>query len=81
MKAGIFLMSQDSILDKQQPTSCSYMKMPKTYRANCHCGLIKFTVTLDEALAPEGKGDIGHCNCSICTKNGTFIETMCSLVY
>ena len=45
--------------------------MPKTYDANCHCGLIKYTVTLDEPLAPEGNGDICNCNCSICTKNGT----------
>lgn len=43
---------------------------PKTYKGNCHCGLIKYTVTLPEALAPEGPGQIGKCNCSICTKNG-----------
>nr|POE89885.1 hypothetical protein CFP56_20354 [Quercus suber] len=30
--------------------------MPKTYDANCHCGSVKFTVTLDEALSPEGPG-------------------------
>ena len=45
--------------------------MAKTYDANCHCGMIKYTVTLSKALAPEGAGVIGKCNCSICTKNGT----------
>ena len=42
----------------------------KTYEANCHCGNIKYTVTLPDALAPEGSGKINNCNCSICTKNG-----------
>ncbi|KAF2481633.1 DUF636 domain-containing protein [Neohortaea acidophila] len=42
----------------------------KTYEANCHCGNIRYTVTLDDALYPEGKAKINRCNCSICTKNG-----------
>nr|POF05474.1 hypothetical protein CFP56_69500 [Quercus suber] len=44
--------------------------MPKTYDANCHCGIIRYTVTLPEALSPEGPGKINQCNCSICSKNG-----------
>ena len=44
--------------------------MPKTYNANCHCGLIKYTVTLKDALAPEGPGKINSCNCSICSTQG-----------
>ena len=43
---------------------------PKTYNGSCHCGAIKYTVTLDEALAPEGKGQITKCNCSICHNHG-----------
>ncbi|KAK0281209.1 hypothetical protein LTR35_007584 [Friedmanniomyces endolithicus] len=44
---------------------------PKTYDGSCHCGKVKFTCALPEALAPEGTGKIGRCNCSICVKNGT----------
>lgn len=43
---------------------------PRTYNATCHCGNIKYTVTLPNALAPEGSGKINKCNCTICTKNG-----------
>jgi hypothetical protein len=43
---------------------------PKTYNGSCHCGAIKYTVTLDDALAPEGTGKINKCNCSICHSNG-----------
>ena len=43
---------------------------PKTYNGSCHCGQIKYTVIMDEALAPEGKGEITKCNCSICHNNG-----------
>jgi hypothetical protein len=49
--------------------------MPKTYEGNCHCGNIKYTVTLPEALAPEGTGKIMRCNCSICTRNGLYMYT------
>lgn len=41
-----------------------------TYHGICHCALVRYTVTLDQPLAPEGSGKINHCNCSICTKNG-----------
>uniref|UniRef100_A0A2D3VEM6 CENP-V/GFA domain-containing protein n=1 Tax=Ramularia collo-cygni TaxID=112498 RepID=A0A2D3VEM6_9PEZI len=44
----------------------------KVYDGSCHCGNIKYTVALNEALAPEGTGIITRCNCSICTKNGYF---------
>lgn len=33
----------------------------KTYRGGCHCGAVRFTVTL--ALA-----EVMECNCSICSK-------------
>jgi hypothetical protein len=37
------------------------------YKATCHCGLIRFTVTLSPPLP---RHPIGACNCSICLKNG-----------
>jgi hypothetical protein len=43
---------------------------PTTYEANCHCGAIRYKVTLDDALAPEGVTKVNRCNCSICTKYG-----------
>ncbi|KAK3615340.1 hypothetical protein LTR56_026651 [Elasticomyces elasticus] len=43
------------------------------YSGNCHCGLIRYTCTLPDALAPQGTGKINRCNCSICTKNGYFL--------
>jgi len=56
--------------DQTTNTMASSIPQPKTYEGNCHCRLIKYTATLPEALAPEGKGKINRCNCSICTKNG-----------
>lgn len=50
----------------------------KVYNGSCHCGNIKYTVALDEALAPEGKGTINRCNCSICTKNGELLVILLS---
>jgi hypothetical protein len=38
-----------------------------TYEAGCHCGYIKFSVTLTPAL-PETK--VLNCNCSACTRFG-----------
>jgi hypothetical protein len=43
---------------------------PTTYEANCHCGAIRYKVTLEDALAPEGTEKVNRCNCSICTKYG-----------
>lgn len=37
-----------------------------TYKANCHCGLVKFTAILPDIRS----GKVLRCNCSICTKNG-----------
>lgn len=37
-----------------------------TYKANCHCGAVRFTVRLPDLRAEK----INSCNCSICTKNG-----------
>ena len=35
----------------------------KTYEGGCHCGAVRFSVTVD-------KHDALECNCSICTKKG-----------
>ncbi|KAJ7052730.1 Mss4-like protein, partial [Mycena amicta] len=40
---------------------------PKTYHGNCHCGNIKFTVTLPAPIEETG---LNACDCSICTKKG-----------
>lgn len=42
-------------------------KSSGTYEAGCHCGYIKFSVTLTPAL-PETK--VLNCNCSACTRFG-----------
>ena len=42
-------------------------KSSGTYQAGCHCGYIKFSVTLTPAL-PETK--VLNCNCSACTRFG-----------
>lgn len=38
---------------------------PALHHGSCHCGAVRFEVTLD---APRGS----QCNCSICTKTGMF---------
>ncbi|OQO11275.1 hypothetical protein B0A48_05531 [Cryoendolithus antarcticus] len=43
---------------------------PKTYIASCHCHLITLTLTLPDALAPEGTEKINDCTCSYYMKNG-----------
>ena len=37
-----------------------------SYRANCHCGDVTFTVTLPSLTDHE----VMSCNCSICARNG-----------
>ena len=56
--------------DFNTTTATGHRMSPKTYNASCHCGNIKYTVALPEALAPEGTGKINRCHCTICTKNG-----------
>jgi hypothetical protein len=40
------------------------------YEANCHYGAIRYKVSLEDALSPEGTGKVNRCNCSICTRYG-----------
>ncbi|KAH7086939.1 Mss4-like protein [Paraphoma chrysanthemicola] len=39
----------------------------ETCKATCHCGAIRFSVTLSPPLK---RHPVGLCNCSICMKNG-----------
>ncbi|OTB03412.1 hypothetical protein M426DRAFT_60410 [Hypoxylon sp. CI-4A] len=52
-----------------QPTSEQQGTKPSsgTYEAGCHCGYVKFAITLSPAL-PEYK--VVNCNCSACTHLG-----------
>lgn len=40
--------------------------MPQ-YDGNCHCGAVKYTITIPKPLSET---PVYRCNCSICTKNG-----------
>ena len=44
-----------------------------TYEAGCHCGYIKFSVTLSPPL-PDYK--VLSCNCSMCRKSGYLLVCM-----
>ncbi|PYI09130.1 hypothetical protein BO78DRAFT_337797 [Aspergillus sclerotiicarbonarius CBS 121057] len=37
------------------------------HKANCHCGAVRFTVTLSP---PLHEYPVMNCNCSICSRNG-----------
>ncbi len=39
------------------------MSSPKTLEGGCHCGVVRFRVTLADSRVSE-------CNCSMCTKKG-----------
>lgn len=39
----------------------------QTYHALCHCGTVRYTVTLSP---PLDKQKVADCNCSICSRNG-----------
>ncbi|PVH99227.1 hypothetical protein DM02DRAFT_615184 [Periconia macrospinosa] len=39
----------------------------ETYHALCHCGAVRYTVTLSPPLAQQ---KVVECNCSICSRNG-----------
>lgn len=43
-------------------------KPTKTYDASCHCGNVKFSLTLSPPLEEGYK--VLNCNCSICRRSG-----------
>ena len=47
----------------------------ETYPAGCHCGYIKFDVTLSPPLAEQ---KILECNCSICRRMGYLLVCACT---
>ncbi|KAL5320906.1 hypothetical protein ACEPPN_011716 [Leptodophora sp. 'Broadleaf-Isolate-01'] len=52
---------------KPTSTAGEGQKARITHEASCHCGEVKFTVTLDEPF-PQQK--VNKCNCTICTQKG-----------
>jgi hypothetical protein len=49
------------------------------YPASCHCGLIRYTVTLSLPLT-DPDAWVTECNCSICSRNGylnVYVQSEC----
>lgn len=49
-------------------------KQSGTYNASCHCGYIRFAVTLSPPLEEQRVLD---CNCSICRRMGYLLVCKC----
>ncbi len=45
------------------------MATPRTYRASCHCGAVRFTFTCEEITSGR------RCNCSICIRKGAVMSS------
>ncbi len=45
------------------------MTGPRTYRASCHCGAVRFRFASEEITAGR------RCNCSICIRKGTVMSS------
>ncbi|KAA8650182.1 GFA family protein [Aspergillus tanneri] len=43
------------------------MSDQKSYQGSCHCGQVKYSVSLSPPLEQQ---DVIQCNCSICSRNG-----------
>lgn len=41
--------------------------MPTTYTGGCHCGAVRYQVTLDSSQP------VIQCNCSLCSRTGTLL--------
>ncbi|KAH8168947.1 hypothetical protein LIA77_11073 [Sarocladium implicatum] len=48
-------------------TNSAAEETSKTYEAGCHCGDVRFTVTLKPSLETR---KVTNCNCSICRRKG-----------
>ncbi|GAM25638.1 hypothetical protein SAMD00019534_088130 [Acytostelium subglobosum LB1] len=40
------------------------------YKGGCHCGAIRYEVTVDQIATDDRSLEVVDCNCSICTKKG-----------
>ena len=47
------------------------MVNPETFEGSCHCGTVKFEVTMHDGLANPRR-----CNCSLCRRKGAVMETL-----
>jgi hypothetical protein len=47
------------------------MKINPIHNASCHCGAVKFELTL-----PRGLEDPRRCSCSMCRKRGTIVASV-----
>lgn len=47
------------------------MKINQIHKASCHCGAVKFELTL-----PNGLEDPRRCSCSMCRKRGTIVASV-----
>ncbi len=45
------------------------MTTPRSYRASCHCGAVRFTFTAEEITSGR------RCNCSICIRKGAVMSS------
>ncbi|KAL2072501.1 hypothetical protein VTL71DRAFT_11844 [Oculimacula yallundae] len=54
-------------MSETNPTTSAVQKERITHEASCHCGNVKFTVTMDDPFPTQ---TVNKCNCTICTQNG-----------
>jgi len=47
------------------------MELKPVHQASCHCGAVKFEVSL-----PEGLVDVERCNCSMCRRRGAIMASV-----
>lgn len=47
------------------------MEIKPVHKASCHCGSVKFEVSL-----PNGLVDPGRCNCSMCRRRGAIVASV-----
>ena len=57
------------------PWPTTETKCSETYDGHCHCGTVRFNITLSPPLhpkdpEPDTRWNVIRCNCSVCTRNG-----------
>lgn len=56
-----------STTEETPQTTAEENPQSSTHDGNCHCGAVRFTVTLTPPLLEQ---NVSSCDCSICTRNG-----------